>query len=216
MNEAGTMASDEDDAFLLDDLDEVTPQVIAEDDRRMLERQRHFRLAADAVTAAFMAFPEVAAVALFGSAAVPLRREVPRFRPYRRRRISLWHECMDVDLALWLDRLDGLQALNRARNRAVQRLHDETGVGVAQHQVDVFVLRAGTNDYLGRLCLFGQCPKGKIECVVPGCGRPQFLRRHSGFRLRRDALAEGKVMRIYERGAGLLRRAADTPPSGVA
>ncbi len=209
------MPIEDDDPLLLDPSEEVTPRGVAEDDRWMLERQRHFRLAADAVTAAFMAFPEVAAVALFGSVAVPLRREVPRFRRYRRRRIALWHECKDVDLALWLDRLDGLQALNRARSRAVQRLHAETGIGVAHHQVDVFVLHPGTDEYLGRLCVFGQCPKGKIECLAPGCGRPQFLRQHSGFRLRRDALAEGKIMRLYERGAGLLRRAADTPPLGV-
>ena len=208
--------SDEADDELLPDLpEEVTPEGIAEEDRQMLDRHWHFRLAADAVTAAFAVLPEVTAVTLFGSVAVPLRREVPRFRRYRRRRIPLWHECKDVDLAVWLESLDRLHALNRARSNAVQRLYQERQIGVAHHQVDIFILRAGANEYLGRLCTYGQCPKGKIECLAAGCGQPQFLRQHPGFELRRDALAEDRIMRLYDRQAGLLRRAADTPPSGI-
>ena len=37
-------------------------------------------------------------------------------------------------------------------------------------QHNVFVLEPGTDRYLGRLCIFGDCPKGKRECLVPGCG----------------------------------------------
>ena len=68
----------------------------------MLERQHQFRIAADVVTEAWIAFPEVQAVAVIGSVAKPLWKEVPRFRPYRRKGIEIWHECGDLDLALWI------------------------------------------------------------------------------------------------------------------
>lgn len=180
----------------------------------MLDRQAHFRLAADAVTAALAGFPEVEKVALIGSVARPLWREVPRFAPFRQLRIRIWHECKDVDLAVWLDGLGGLQALNRARSLAVQRLYAEKQVGVAHHQVEIFILKAGSNDYLGRLCTFSQCPKGKRECLVPGCGRELFLRQHVDFAFWRDAVDEDRIMRLYDRDAGILRRAADTPAEG--
>ncbi|MDQ2802354.1 MAG: hypothetical protein M3Y41_06610 [Pseudomonadota bacterium] len=192
----------------------LTRSAIAEQDRHMLERQANFRLAADMVTVAFARFVEVAAVALIGSVARPLWREVPRFSPFRRLEIPIWHECKDVDLALWLEQLDGLPALNRARGDAVRRLWGERQVGVAHHQVEVFILRAGSNDYLGRLCTFSQCPKGKRECLVPGCGRHLFLRQHDGFNFWPDALDEDRIMRLYERQRGVLRRAADTPATG--
>jgi len=180
----------------------------------MLDRQAHFRLAADAVTAALAGFPEVEKVALIGSVARPLWREVPRFAPFRQQRIRIWHECKDVDLAVWLDDLGRLQALNRARSLAVQRLYAEKQVGVANHQVDVFVVKAGSGDYLGRLCTFSQCPKGKRECLVPGCGRAPFLRQHADFTFWRDALDEDRIMRLYDRNAGILRHAAETAAEG--
>jgi hypothetical protein len=192
----------------------VTRKQIAEEDRRMLDRQAHFRLAADAVTAALTGFPEVEKVALIGSVARPLRREVPRFPPFRTQRIRIWHECKDVDLAVWLDDLGRLQALNRARSLAVQLLFGEKQIGVAHHQVEIFLLRAESDEYLGRLCTFGQCPKGKRECLVPGCGREAFLRQHADFTLWHDALDEDRIMRLYDRRLGLLRHAADTAPEG--
>jgi hypothetical protein len=192
----------------------VTRKQIAEEDRQMLDRQAHFRLAADAVTAALAGFPEVEKVALIGSVARPLWREVPRFAPFRQQRIWIWHECKDVDLAVWLDDLGRLQALNRARGQAVQRLYAEKQVGVAHHQVEIFVMKAGSDDYLGRLCTFAQCPKGKRECLVPGCGRAPFLRQHAEFTLWRDALDEDRIMRLYDRNAGIRRHAAETPAEG--
>ena len=180
----------------------------------MLDRQAHFRLAADAVTAELVGLPEVEKVALIGSVARPLWREVPRFAPFRQLGIPIWHECKDVDLAVWLDDLARLHALNRARSGAVQRLYEGTQVGVAHHQVEIFILQAGSGGYLGRLCTFSQCPKGKIECLVPGCGREPFLRQHVDFTLWRDALNDDRIMRLYDRRAGILRRAADTPVEG--
>src|SRR5882672_287281 len=122
----------------------------------MSARQAAFRRAADALVTAFAAFPEIQAIALFGSVARPLQCEVPRFRPYRRLRIEILHECKDVDLAVWIGRLDRLADLNRARSRALARLFEESGTGVAHHQADIFLFEPGGNRYLGRLCYYGQ------------------------------------------------------------
>src|SRR5215471_12172564 len=173
---------------------------IAEQDRYALARLAAFRRAADAVTAAFAAFPEVRAVTLFGSTARPLTREVPRFQPFKRFGIEVLHECHDVDLAVWIDRLDNLSALNRVRNRAVIDLHKDSGLGVAHHQVDVFLFGRGWSDYLGRLCTYRECPKGAADCRTPGCGRESLLKQHEGFAFRSDALASDRVIPLYERG----------------
>ena len=112
-----------------------TRREVSEQDCQMLNRQARFRLASDAVTAAFAEVHEVEAVALIGSVARPLWREVPRFQPFRYWDVPVWHECKDVDLAVWLDRLDRLQTLNRARSMALHQLFTEKQIGVAHHQV---------------------------------------------------------------------------------
>lgn len=187
---------------------------IAQQNEHLLRRQREFRLAADAIAQAFSRLPEVEAIALFGSVALPLWKEVPRFSEYRRARVAVWHECKDVDIAVWLSRLDNLKALNRARGQALNALLQITGVGVAHHQAEVFILEPETNRYLGRLCTFGQCPNGKPECLVPGCGREAFLRQHEDFTLRPEALSDERSVRLFDRRDGVLRRAADIPVVG--
>ena len=84
----------------------------------LLRRYREFRRGADAAAAAWRAHPEVIAVSLIGSVARAPWKEVTRFGPYRRARVVLWHECKDVDLALWLEHLDSLDGLRRAKARA--------------------------------------------------------------------------------------------------
>jgi hypothetical protein len=178
------------------------PEIGAENER-MLRRQRDFRRAAEFVARAFAAFPEVQKVVLFGSVAVPLPKEVPRFRAYRRAGIAIYHECKDVDLAVWLTDLGNLRALGKARGRAVNQLLAETGACVAHHQVDVFVLEAGTDHYQGRLCIFGECPKAKRECLVPGCGARPFLQLHADFTLRSDALRPERTVVLFDRATGV-------------
>lgn len=194
-----------------EDSRDPTRKEIAEEDAILLRRQAEFRLAADAVAGAFAAFPEVAAIALFGSVAQPLRREVPRFRQYRRAGIELWHECKDVDLAVWIDKIDNLEAVAKAERRAIRRFYEETGIGVAHHQVDTFLIEPGSNRYLGRLCWYNQCPKGKRDCLVPGCGQVKFLKQHEDFTLYVDALAEERIIRLYDRATGSLRKAPPVP-----
>jgi predicted nucleotidyltransferase len=66
--------------------------------------------------------PEVQKVVLFGSVAKPLQCEVARFGEYRRANIEVWHECNDVDIAVWISRLDRLRDLQTARSRALGEL----------------------------------------------------------------------------------------------
>jgi hypothetical protein len=173
----------------------------------MVAQQATFRRAADVIAADLAKLPEVRAVALFGSLVPPLAREVPRFAGFRHHGIEVFHECKD--LAVAIDRLDNLAALNRARGRAVADLFKNSGIGVAHHQVDIFLFRDIWSDYLGRLCTYAQCPKGKVECLTPGCGREPLLRQHEDFVLEPGALAAGRALPLFERGRGVLGRAAD-------
>jgi len=185
---------------------------IEEENRFLLQRQREFRIAADVVTEAWMAFPEVQAIAVIGSVARPLWKEVPRFREFRRRGIEVWHECGDLDLALWLDSQQRLGELRRARDGALRAAYEAgAGPGVVGHQLDVFLFEPGSDRYLGRLCAFSQCPKGKPECLTPGCGAIAFNKRIAGFTPRADLLAPAGAAMLYERGRGRLRSALDLP-----
>lgn len=172
---------------------------IAEEDRLLLRRQEELRAAADYVTVAFARLPIVERVVLIGSAARPLQREVPRFARFRRAGVALWHECKDVDLAVWVSDVSNLRALQKARSRAVNALLDETGFGVAHHQVDAFLIDPGSDRYLGRLCHFGTCPKGKPECRVPGCGSALFLRQHEEFVFDPRSLDPSRCTLLFDR-----------------
>jgi hypothetical protein len=168
--------------------------------RALLEKgRRAFAIAAEHVSAALADAPEVRRIVLFGSVAAPPPDEVPRFREYRRAGVLLPHECKDVDLAVWLDDLGNLDGLRKRASRSLSRLFEEEDIGVAHHQVDVFLLEPGTNRYLGRLCHFNRCPKEKSECLVPDCGRVSFLRQIEGFSLRPDAIDMARSVLLYDR-----------------
>lgn len=185
---------------------------IEEQNRCLLERQRQFRLAADIVAQAWMAFPEVWAVAVIGSVAKPLWKEVPRFREFRRKGIEVWHECGDLDLAVWMESQHRLGELRRAGDRALRRAY-EAGVGmsVASSQLDVFLIEPGSDRYLGRLCSFSQCPKARRDCLVPGCGETPFNKRVADFEPHADLLAPASYSTLYRRDIGWLRSALDLP-----
>lgn len=182
--------------------------------RYLLRRYREFRLAADRVTAAWKRHPHVVAISLIGSLARDPWKEVPRFQPWRRAGVELWHECKDIDLALWLDDLADLNGLRRMRAKALRDMLKRGGLGVASHQLDGFVFEPGTDLYLGRLCDFNACPKGKRECRVPGCGKVAFLRQHEDFVWQREALAGDRALRLFDRASGTVRLAADLPLPG--
>lgn len=158
-----------------------------------LRRQQQFLAAAEYVASAFAGIPSVRRVALFGSVATGKSGTGPRSGGRRR-----FREFKDVDLAVWMDDVLALDQLRIARSRALVRLCAETDIGVAHHQVDVFILDLN-GKYLGRLCRFNCCPKGKPECEVKDCGKVLFLQQHEGFRFAADALTSGRIKVLYER-----------------
>lgn len=185
---------------------------IEEQNRYLLEHQRRFRLAADVVVRAWTRFEEVQAIAVIGSVARPLWKEVPRFREFRREGIEVWHECGDLDLGLWLTSQHRLGELRKAAVTALRQAF-ETGAGtsVASHQLDVFLFEPGSDRYLGRLCSFSECPKGRRDCLVPGCGEIPFNKRIEAFEPHADLLEPAAYAMLYRREAGVLRSALDLP-----
>lgn len=186
--------------------------LIEEQNRYLVEHQRRFRLAADVVVEAWTAFAEVEAIAVIGSVAKPLWKEVPRFREFRREGIEVWHECGDLDLAVWVTSQHRLGQLRRSAARALREAY-EAGVGmsVVSHQLDVFLFEPGSDHYLGRLCSFSECPKGKRDCLVPGCGETPFKKRVEGFEPDADLLAPAAWAMLYQQGTGPRRSALDLP-----
>ena len=185
---------------------------IERENSMLLLRYRSFRIVADLVVEAWRRHPGVAAVSLVGSVARLPWKEVPRFQPYRRNGIELWHECSDLDLAVWLSGTGDLDELRKVKNRAVSSFQDELGGGVSGHQVDSFLLDPDRSKYLGRLCEFNRCPNpGKRECLVPGCCSTSFLRKVRGFRCRQETIAEDRSVRLFDRSTGFLRRASSLP-----
>jgi hypothetical protein len=183
-----------------------------QDNAFLLRAQRQFRRAADVVADAWRDFPEVVAIAVIGSVAKPLWKEVPRFAPYRRRGIPLWHECKDLDLALWIDDLSGLGELRRAKAAALRMEHErQPDFGVADHQVDVFLFEPRTDAYLGRLCHFNRCPKSRPECAAPGCGAIPFNRRFPDFEVHPDIVENVEGATLYTRADGVRRSALGLP-----
>ncbi len=178
----------------------------------LLRQQHDFRKAADIATNALMTFEEVEAIAVIGSVAKALWKEVPRFREFRRAGIEVWHECKDLDLAVWISSQLRLGALRRARDSALRSGYESgKGPSIANHQVEIFLIEPGTDRYLGRLCKFNECPKGKPECRMPGCGAVPFNKRVDGFVPHADLLASVSYALLYQRGAGRLRSALDLP-----
>jgi hypothetical protein len=185
---------------------------IEEQNRAMLDLQRGFRVAADVVTDAWTAFSEVQAVAVVGSVAKALWKEIPRFSDFRRQGIEVWHECCDLDLALWIDSQHRLGELRRAAALALRAAFERgAGTSVVSQQLDVFLIEPGSDRYLGRLCSFNACPKGKPECLVPGCGAIPFNKAVAQFRPRADLLEPARHAMLYQRGVGRLRSALDLP-----
>ena len=191
---------DEPIAFFGDHLPPTRKEVEEENDR-MLRRHRQFRLTARFVAEALSSVPAVQKVVLFGSVARESWKEVPRFRKFRRARVAIWHECKDVDLAVWPNDLQALKSLQQALKQGLNRLREQHAISLAPHQIEIFILDPGTNRYLGRVCAFNACPKGRFkrECLVPGCGKPLFLQQHEGFKFYRDALAADNILLLFDR-----------------
>jgi hypothetical protein len=185
---------------------------VDQQNQSLLQLQQDFRRAADMVTDALMTFEEVEAIAVIGSVAKSLWKEVPRFSEFRHAGIEVWHECKDLDLAVWISSQYRLGALRRARDVALRKGYESgEGPSTANHQVDIFLIEPGTDRYLGRLCNFNACPKHKPECRVPGCGAVPFNKYVEGFVPHSDLLASAECAMLYRRGMGRLRSAVELP-----
>jgi len=90
--------------------------------------------------------------------------------------------------------------MQRARREALKALQVEFGIGLAHHQVEIFVMEPGTDRYLGRLCEYATCPKGKDACLTPRCGERPFLKVIEGFRLRDNALHPAFSICLHDTG----------------
>jgi hypothetical protein len=118
-----------------------TKAVIATEERRLLERQRVFRFAADRVTAALARCGDVEAIALIGSVARPLRREVPRFAPYKQLRLAIAkRDCLAVGCGQhqFLKQHDEFSFWPQATAEGVAvRLYDRISGGIIAQAVDL-------------------------------------------------------------------------------
>lgn len=187
---------------------------IDDQNRYLLKQQQDFRKAADIVTDALIRFDEIEAVAVIGSIAKPLWKEIPRFQAFRGAGIEVWHECKDLDLAVWITSMHRLNDIRRAKDRALKAAFDAgTGPDVANHQVEIFLIEPGTDRHLGRVCKYNECPKGKRDCDAPGCGAIPFNKQVEDFVPWADLLAAAPYSTLYRKGIGRLRSALDLPPT---
>jgi len=74
-----------------------------EDNRRNIKKHKDFRIAAEYVADLIKKIPGVVKIVLFGSVASLLEKEYSRFRKYKRFGKEMYHECKDVDLAVWVN-----------------------------------------------------------------------------------------------------------------
>ncbi len=189
---------------------------IADEDARMVERQRIFRVLADRLAAALAEVDFVEKVALIGSVAGDLRREVPRFQPFRRLGIEIAHECKDLDLAVWVSRVDRLEDLKHVRARVSRELLAENNIGVPEQQIELFLIDAvDAGRYVGRVCYFRSCPRGHRDCTAKGCGARPFLKQMDGFEFWPSTLAPANSVPLFERASGGVVGLATAIPSKV-
>ena len=181
----------------------VSAGEIDEDNTRMLRRRDGFRRFADLFATAAARLDFVQRIVLFGSVAAPLKKEISRHARLRRARVATWHECKDVDLAIWLTDLTRLRALKRVVSDTTNAWQTvaraENLPGIPHHAVDVFLMEPVTDRYRGNLCIFGQCPKGKPECAVTGCGAHPFLQLYANFPFDHSAPLHPPAIVLFDR-----------------
>ena len=106
----------------------------------------------------------------------------------------------------------GSGEMRRTRDLALRTAYEAgTGPSITGHQADVFLFEPESDRYLGRLCSYNTCPKGKRDCLVPGCGAIAFNKVVADFSPRADLLASVQQSRLYERKKGILMSALDLP-----
>jgi len=189
----------------LEEIENLTPASygeIHEQDMAMLRRQSDFRKAASLLARELGSMEEVLSVVLFGSVALPLWKEVPRFSRLRQRRIKIYHECANIDLAIRVTHADRAAEMRQAGSRLVSGLVDHgIHLSIAHHHFCLHLIDAATNRYLGMVCHYNQCPKHKDPCRVPGCGAKQFVQILPWFHFKPERLNPHNSLVLFDRAA---------------
>lgn len=173
---------------------------IHEVDQAMLKRQADFRKAASVLAETLGAMEEVVSIRLFGSVALPLWKEVPRFHRFRNRRIKVYHECENIDLAIRVTCAGRAAEMRKACAGIVSDLAErEIYLSIAHHLFSLHLIDDATEHYLGMVCHYNKCPKHKEPCRVPGCGAVPFVRILPWFRFKPERLNEHNSLVLFER-----------------
>lgn len=173
---------------------------IAEQDALMLQRQVDLRKAAVSFASRIETIPGVQKMWLFGSVALPLWKEVPRFRRFIARRVKIYHHCHTIDLALEVTDKNCAPALRKAIVANCRELVEaKRYLGVEHHMFCLHLVDQATKRYLGMVCHFNQCPKGKPECHVPGCGSLKHVRILPWFKFKPHRLNQHNSLVLLER-----------------
>ncbi|WP_349367950.1 hypothetical protein [Salinarimonas sp.] len=185
-------------------------EVVDEEDLCAIERQRRFRMVADFTVKAWATIPGVEAIGVTGGTAGKLWREMPYWR--RRRGPPSLHSVDRLEMVLWLSRTDELRRLHRAFSRVLNDL-DARGVPheMAGQYLFGIVFDAASEDYLGVICTYATCPKGKPACEVPGCGAVRFLRQFADYGAADAQADKAKAAILFRRGRGFVASALDLP-----
>ena len=175
---------------------------IAQQDSLMLTRQADLRKAAVSLASRMESISGVEKMWLFGSLALPLWKEVPRFRRFKQRGVKVYHHCHTIDLALEVTNTNCAPVLRKAIVANCRDLVEaEKFLGVEHHMFCLHLVEKATQRYLGMVCHFKQCPKGNPECQVSGCGKFQHVRILPWFKFKPERLNSHNSLVLFERAA---------------
>nr|MDO8087070.1 hypothetical protein [Candidatus Sigynarchaeum springense] len=168
----------------------------------MIQDREKLIAAAKYVALELKKLPFVKHVAIIGSVARSCKRleDVKRsskLEPAWRRKLAKKGipTFSDLDLAVWVGEGIDLGTARQALITGWKAYLSEHEHGISNNEFDVFLLNCETNEYLGNLCQYRQCPKeGKQDCLVASCGQPEFLKKYQDFIL--DPSATLKECRI--------------------
>ncbi len=104
----------------------------------------------------------------------------------------------DVDLAVWVSGLKDLRSIRHALAMGVKNFIANGNFGVSNNEFDVFLLDATSSKYLGNLCSYARCPKGKEDCQTPACGEVRFLKLYRGFTFYPDSVNSADRIDVYD------------------
>ncbi|OLS13935.1 MAG: hypothetical protein RBG13Loki_2438 [Promethearchaeota archaeon CR_4] len=107
-------------------------------------------------------------------------------------------QMKDVDLAVWVNGIEDLGTIRRALAVGVKKFIASGKYGVSNNEFDVFLLDATSGKYLGNLCSYAMCPKGKDDCQTTGCGKVPFLKLYRQFIFYPDAVNEKARFDVYD------------------